>query len=109
MGIALAPGPTPEEKARRDAEEALRKANFSADFDTLRLAGAMAVASGDATKFDISGWNSSLDLYLPNRLDLKAAALANYYCNQNLKLKSSKWKVRVYLVDGAVGAECRLF
>jgi hypothetical protein len=109
LGIFLVPGPTPEEKANKDAEEAQRKASFSADYNTLSSVGAMAVVSGNAAKFEISGWHSSLDLYLPNRLDFKAAALANYFCNQNLKLKSSDWKVRVYFVDGTVGAECRLF
>jgi len=106
--IALAPGPTPEEKAKKDAEQKAQSEMFSADYKALSAAGVIAIASGNATKYEISGWHTSLDLYLANRLDFKAAALANYFCNQNMKLKLPNWKVRVYLVDGSVGAECPL-
>jgi hypothetical protein len=61
--------------------------------------------SGDANKYEISGWHSSLDLYIPNRLEIKAAALASYFCHQRLNLKNSHWKVRVYMADGSVGAD----
>jgi hypothetical protein len=103
---------TPEEKAKKEATdkiEQIRKAAFSDDLKLLSSAGQIAVISGDANKYEISGWNSSLDLYIPNRLEMNAAALANFFCHhQRLNLKNSYWKVRVYMADNSVGAECPL-
>jgi hypothetical protein len=102
---------TPEEKAKQaltEKKEQEDKAAFSEDYDRLSGAGRLAVISGDANKYEISGWHSSLDLYISNRLELKAAALADFFCHQRLNLKRPSWKVRVYMADGSVGAECPL-
>jgi hypothetical protein len=59
----------------------------------------------------VSGWHSSLDLKIGSRSADKADATAEQFCNQvfvdgyQLQLVG-KWKVRVYLADDSVGAEC---
>jgi len=97
---------TPQERAEKQRKDA----EFSADYDALVKAGALAVAVGDANKYEISGWNSSLDLYIGTRSELRAASLSGTLCRSFFKqpLKSSNWKIRVYMVDGSVGAECSI-
>lgn len=105
---------TPEERAQKLAQKEKRDAAFSADLDALRKAGELAIISGDANKFELSGWNSSLDLYIGTRLTLKAASLARFFCHQYFAQLSpplkhaANWKIRVFLVDGSVGAECSI-
>lgn len=91
------------------AQEKKRDADFSADYDRLTTAGALAVATRDVEKFEISGWNSSLDLYIANRSEIKAASLADFFCSQFFKqpLKLA-WKTRIYLADNTVGAQCNI-
>jgi hypothetical protein len=93
------------EKERQDQEHA----RFSADFDRLKLAGSLAVTTNGAEKFDISGWNSSLDLYIANRSDITATILADLFCHQYFKPPLNlDWKVRVYFADNTVGAQCSI-
>ena len=92
-------------------EKAAQEQGFSADYDVLANAGRLAVTSGDAEKYEISGWNGSLDLYIANRLTFKAASLANYFCDgffTKAFRSATNWRVRVYLADGSVGAECKI-
>src|SRR5690242_18527172 len=96
---------TPEELAQKQK----RDAEFSVDFKELSTAGALAVATGDANRLEISGWNSSLDLYLGPLSAAKAASLSAFLCTNYFKTRlKSRWKVRVYLVNETVAAECEI-
>ena len=98
--------PSPDELGLKQEQDT----EFLADFKALNAAGIMAVAAGGANKFEISGWDSSLDLYLGNRSTAQAASLSNHLCNLYFKepFKSGPWKVRVYLLDNTVAAECNI-
>ena len=86
--------------------------NLDEEFDALSLtaAGRAAVAAGDASRFDVGSWNTSLNLYIASRSTNKASALSQRFCFRYFKkpLKGLSWKVRVHLVDGTVGAECSI-
>jgi hypothetical protein len=60
---------------------------------------------------DVSGWHSSLDVKIGSRNTAKADVIADQLCTKvfsgDLQLQLvGKWKVRVYLADDSVGAEC---
>jgi hypothetical protein len=81
--------PTPEEKAKQEAakkvaddKEKERNEAFDHDFKVLSGTGVLAVSSGAAEKYSISGWNSSLDLYLRDRSDSQASMLAGVLCRK---------------------------
>jgi hypothetical protein len=86
--------------------------NLDEDFDALSLiaAGRAAVAAGDANRFEVGSWNTSLNLYIGSRSTNQASALSQRFCFRYFKksLKGLSWKVRVYLIDGRVGAECSI-
>jgi hypothetical protein len=86
--------------------------NLDDDFDTLSLnaAGRAAVVAGEASRFDVGSWNTSLNLYIGSRSTNQASALSQRFCFRHFKkpLKGLSWKVRVYLIDGTVGAECSI-
>lgn len=96
--------PTLEEAAKKKQDDA----EFSADYDALNSAGSVIVMTGDANKFEISGFHTSLDLYLPSLQQSQALSLANFLCYRNFSSWKSRrqWSVRVYLVDGKLAAEC---
>jgi hypothetical protein len=118
IAVSLLPKPekTPEEKAKdeatqkaADAKQQADKEAFDHDYRALVGAGILVVSSGNAEKYEISGWNSSLDLYLRDRSNLKASALSDYLCRQKYSLMGNNWKVRIYLADGTVGAQCKVY
>lgn len=92
----------PDKKA-----EAEQKA-LSDDISRLQSVGLWAVANGYAQKFDVSGWNSSLDLHIGTLSAARAATIANGLCTQGFTNwhPAADWHIRVYLVDGHLAAEC---
>ncbi len=90
------------EKQKRDAE-------FSADYNSLTQTGTLLVSLGDANKYEMSIWNSSLDLHIGSRSALRAASLSDLMCRRYFKRPFHQtWKIRVYFVDGTLGAECEI-
>ena len=100
------------DKAASHAQARIDVRNLDDDFDALSLtaAGRAAVAAGDINKFDVGSWNTSLNLYIGSRSTNQASALSQRFCLRYFKkpLKGPSWKVRVYLIDGTVGAECSI-
>jgi hypothetical protein len=107
--------PTPEEKAQQEAAQKVadqRKKEeeeaFNHDWQVLSGTGVLVVSNGAAEKYSISGWNSSLDIYLRDRSDLKATMLSDVLCRKKYSLRKS-WKIRIYLADETVGAQCQIY
>jgi len=100
------------DKAPSQAQAKADVRNLDEDFDAASLiaAGNAAVAAGDANRFDVGSSNTSLNLYIGSRSTNQASALSQRYCFRYFKkpLKGLTWKVRVYLIDGTVGAECSI-
>lgn len=95
---------SPEEIAQKAKDDEI----FSKDYRTLKDIGTLVVASGSATKFNISGFHESLDLYLGTTSAERADRLAAFVCRDNFTHVTLDWNVRVYLVDDRLGAQCRI-
>jgi hypothetical protein len=96
--------------SQAQAKADVRKLDETFDALSLTAAGRAAVAAGDASRFDVGNWNTSLNLYIASRSTNQASALSQRFCFRYFKkpLKGLSWKVRVHLVDGTVGAECSI-
>jgi hypothetical protein len=100
------------DKTPSQAQAIVDARNLDEEFDALSLnaAGRAAVAAGYASRFNVGNWNTSLNLYIGSRSTNQASALSQRFCFRYFKktLKGLSWKVRVYLVDGTIGAECSI-
>lgn len=104
--IAMEKPPTPEEAAA----EAERQAAGMADIKALQSAGAAVVGMRAVNSYEVSGFNSSLDLHLGTLSASQADTMAGAFCLQGINGLSlnQRWNLRVYLVDGKLAAQCRI-
>jgi len=76
----------------------------------MNAAGNMIVKLGDANRFEINPWGSSLDIYLSNLSSRNASELADSLCHRYFHNwdSRSQWNVRVLLADEHVAAQCTI-
>lgn len=91
---------TPEQAAQRAADDVA----WHQEAMALQMIGDAIVAKRAALSAEISGLHQSLDLHIGSVSPEEAEALARYTCDAHMP---DDWRVRVFLADGKIGAECK--
>ncbi|MCH8347824.1 MAG: hypothetical protein IH901_04925 [Proteobacteria bacterium] len=83
---------------------------ISQDVDNAFAIGEVAVASGVAVEYDISGWNQAIDITISSILPGDARLVADELCKVARQLDwSTSWSIRVFLTIGdRPAAICRI-